>query len=134
MRIYIKDREGNPLTCAHPGDAGIDLAATEPTVILPGETGVVSVGAWVNDLEGLVGMVCSRSGLAARGVWVANAPGIVDSGFEGEIKVILYNSSREPFWVKVGDRVGQLVVVPFVQVPHALDGVRGEGGFGSTGS
>lgn len=130
-------------THAHPGDAGVDLRADIDAVahIAPRRTVAIPTGVkWDCDDPSVVGMVCSRSGLALRGLVVANAPGIVDSGYTGEIKVLLLNTSDRAVTVRRLDRIAQLVVMPIV--PPAgmfglVDGdesdVRGENGFGSSG-
>jgi len=83
-------------------------------------------------------MVCSRSGLASRGIFVANAPGIVDPDYTGEIKVILFNGSQEPHYVRQGDRIAQVLIIPFfepgfAEVDRFPPTERGERGFGSSG-
>lgn len=125
---------------AHPGDAGLDLFAAEPVTLPPGGRAGVPTGVAVAIPPGHAGLVVPRSGLAARhGVTVANAPGLIDAGYRGELIVLLVNLGDAPHAVEVGDRVGQLVVVPAAVEPAvevdelpASDG-RGEGGFGSTG-
>jgi len=124
---------------AHPGDAGIDLHAREMVRLAPGERAVVPTGIAVAIPDGHAGLVAPRSGLAARsGIGVVNAPGIVDAGYRGEIKVILINHGADPVEVARGGRIAQLLVVPvraaeFVEVDDLPGSVRGEGGFGSTG-
>lgn len=127
-------------TYAQPGDAGADLRASESATLLPGERRLVSTGVRVALPQGSVGMVTPRSGLAARcGLSIVNAPGIIDSGYRGEIKVCLINlDPHTPIEIQAGDRVAQLVIVPviaaeFVQVEELEETVRGEGGYGSTG-
>lgn len=126
---------------AHPGDAGLDLVAAEGCELAPGGRAAVPTGLAVAIPSGHAGLVVPRSGLALRhGVTVANAPGLIDAGYRGELQVILVNLGDAPHRVEAGDRVAQLVVVP-VALPAAVeveelppsDG-RGEGGFGSTGS
>ncbi|GAA4172149.1 dUTP diphosphatase [Gryllotalpicola koreensis] len=125
---------------AHPGDAGADLVSTEAVRIEPGRRVTVGTGVAVALPEGYAGFVVPRSGLAARhGITIVNAPGTVDAGYRGEIKVTLLNTdSSEPYDVAVGDRIAQLVLVPvaravFLPVDALPDSVRGTGGFGSTG-
>ena len=124
---------------AHDGDAGLDLHAAESVVIGPGERASVSTGVAVAIPEGHAGLVVPRSGLAARsGISLVNAPGLIDSGYRGELRVLLLNTDREqPFSVEPGDRIAQLVVVA-VASPEPVEAdldetVRGAGGFGSTG-
>ncbi|QCQ18103.1 dUTP diphosphatase [Microbacterium sp. RG1] len=125
---------------AHPGDAGADLIAAEGVRLGPGERALVGTGVRIALPEGYAAFVMPRSGLAAKhGVTVVNAPGTVDAGYRGEIKVALLNTDRtEAYEVSAGDRIAQLVVLPippvrFVPVDELPASVRGEGGFGSTG-
>lgn len=125
---------------AHPGDAGADLVATEAVRLEPGERSLIGTGVSIALPEGYAAFVVPRSGLAAKhGITVVNAPGTVDAGYRGEIKVTLLNTdSKEAYDVAVGDRIAQLIVMPVVQarfepVEALPDSVRGEGGFGSTG-
>jgi dUTP pyrophosphatase len=125
---------------AHPGDAGLDLCAVDGVELPPGGRAAVPTGVAVAIAPGWAGLVVPRSGLARRhGVTVANAPGLIDAGYRGEVQVLLVNLSDEPHLVAPGDRVAQLVLVPVAtcaaewtdELPSS-DG-RGEGGFGSTG-
>jgi dUTP pyrophosphatase len=125
---------------AKAGDAGLDLCSTVAFSLPPGERRAVPTGIAVAIPPGYAGFVQPRSGLAARqGIGVLNSPGLVDSGYRGEIKVVLVNlDPTEPLEVEPGDRIAQLVVlaVPDVEVKEvdSLPGSeRGEGGFGSTG-
>lgn len=125
---------------AHPGDAGADLIAAEGVRLGPGERALVGTGVRIALPEGYAAFVMPRSGLAAKhGVTVVNAPGTVDAGYRGEIKVALLNTDRgEAYEVSAGDRIAQLVVLPippvrFLPVEELPASVRGEGGFGSTG-
>jgi dUTP pyrophosphatase len=125
---------------AHPGDAGADLTSTDAVRLAPGERITVGTGVAVALPEGYAGFVVPRSGLAARhGITIVNAPGTVDAGYRGEIRVTLLNTdSSEPYDIAVGDRIAQLVLVPvaratFVPVDQLPESVRGTGGFGSTG-
>ncbi len=125
---------------AHPGDAGADLVAAESVRLAPGQRALVGTGVRIALPEGYVGFVVPRSGLAARhGITIVNAPGTVDAGYRGEIKVSLLNTDTEnAFDVNVGDRIAQLIVMPvprarFIPVEALPESVRGEGGFGSTG-
>jgi dUTP pyrophosphatase len=122
------------------GAAGMDLKASQMVVINPGQTGMVDTGWNIEIPKGHVGLVCSRSGLAAKqGVFVLNAPGIVDEDYRGEIKVILHNAGNTAFVVNVGDRIGQLVLMKLPEWEVMLTGelsasARGTNGFGSTGT
>jgi dUTP pyrophosphatase len=126
-------------TRAYEGDAGLDLAACERVELGPGERAVVSTGLAVAIPEGHAGFVLPRSGLAVRhGIGVVNAPGLIDAGYRGELKVVLLNTDRsETFVVEPGMRIAQLVVVP-VAVPEPTEvtelpgSERGEKGFGSS--
>ena len=126
---------------AHPGDAGTDLATAEPVHLEPGERRTVGTGVAIGLPPGAVGLLVPRSGLAARhGVTVVNAPGTVEAGYRGEIRVTLLNTDRErAFDAAVGDRIAQLIVlavpaVEFVPVSALPGSHRGTGGFGSTGT
>jgi dUTP pyrophosphatase len=123
-----------------PGDAGADLAAAEDVELAPGERAVVGTGIAIALPDGYAGFVHPRSGLAARhGLTMVNAPGTIDAGYRGEIKVILLNTDRSrPVLLRRGDRIAQLVVqrvenVTFREVPALPDSARGADGFGSTG-
>ncbi|MDQ1713328.1 MAG: dUTP pyrophosphatase [Frankiaceae bacterium] len=125
---------------AHPGDAGADLVTTVDVTIQPGERAVVGTGVAVALPEGYAAFVHPRSGLAAsRGLGIVNAPGTVDAGYRGEIKVILVNHDpREPVALNRGERIAQLVVqrverVAFREVGELPGSARGAGGHGSTG-
>nr|WP_274638333.1 dUTP diphosphatase [Microbacterium bovistercoris] len=125
---------------AHPGDAGADLVSTEALRLGPGERALVGTGVRIALPDGHVAFVVPRSGLATKhGITIVNAPGTVDAGYRGELKVTLLNTdAREPYDIAAGDRIAQLIVMPvsrarFVPVDTLPDSVRGEGGFGSTG-
>jgi dUTP pyrophosphatase len=124
---------------AYQGDAGLDLASVEEVVLEPGERRTVATGLAVAIPAGHAGFVQPRSGLAARhGITVVNSPGLIDSGYRGELKVVLLNTdASEPFHVRPGDRIAQLVVLalPAVAVVEAADlptSQRAERGFGSS--
>jgi dUTP pyrophosphatase len=127
------------LSAAHVGDGGADLVASEDHSIGPGERVVVGTGLSMAIPEGFAGFVLPRSGLATRsGITIANAPGLIDSGYRGELRVGLINHSDETFTVNVGDRIAQLVImavesVEYVEVETLDETSRGSGGFGSTG-
>ena len=133
--------EGVPLPVhAHPGDAGLDLHAAEDVVLKPGERASVRTGIAVAIPDGYAGFVVPRSGLAARhGIGVVNAPGLIDSGYRGEIRVLLINlDPNEPFELAKGERIAQLVIqhveeATLREVAELPESARGEGGFGSTG-
>ncbi|NUW11128.1 dUTP diphosphatase [Streptomyces sp. CAI-21] len=124
----------------NPGDAGADLCTTEPAVVAPGERAVLPTGIAIALPEGYAAFVHPRSGLAARcGLALVNAPGTIDAGYRGEIKVIVVNlDPREKVRFERFDRIAQLVVqqvetVRFHEVSELPGSVRAEGGFGSTG-
>lgn len=126
---------------SHAGDAGFDLRACEAMELGPGERASVGTGIAVAIPEGQAGLVLPRSGLAMRhGISVVNAPGLIDSGYRGEVRVLLLNTDRaESFSVGVGDRIAQLLIVrhegpELVEVKDLDETVRGEAGFGSTGT
>lgn len=125
---------------AHPGDAGADLVSTEAVTLAPGHRALISTGVRIALPDGYVGFVVPRSGLAAKhGITVVNAPGTVDAGYRGEIKVSLLNTDpAESYTIAPGDRIAQLIVMPvpavrFVPVDELPGSARGDGGFGSTG-
>jgi dUTP diphosphatase len=125
---------------AYDGDAGLDLHAAEAAELGPGERASVGTGIAVEIPEGHAGLVLPRSGLAAKhGISLVNAPGLIDAGYRGEIRVLLLNTDREvPFRIAPGDRIAQLLLVahaapPVVEVEELEDSERGEGGFGSSG-
>jgi len=125
---------------AHPGDAGADLTTTVDVHLAPGERAMVPTGLSMALPDGYVALVHPRSGLAARcGVSIVNAPGTVDAGYRGEVKVMLINlDPTEPVTLRRGDRIAQLVVqqverARFVEVERLPGSARGDGGYGSTG-
>lgn len=131
---------GQTPTHANPGDAGADLYAAETITLGPGERALIGTGTAIALPERTVGLVAPRSGLAAKhGITIVNAPGVIDSGYRGEVKVTLLNTdAREPYIVNAGDRIAQLLVLPipavkFVPVSALPEGERGDAGFGSTG-
>jgi dUTP pyrophosphatase len=140
LSIVRLDERAQLPTRAHPGDAGLDLYALEGAVLEPGERASVGTGIAVEIPSGQAGLVLPRSGLAARhGISVVNAPGLIDSGYRGELRVLLLNTDRDRrFELDAGARIAQLVLVRIesptpveVQVLESSD--RGPGGFGSTG-
>jgi dUTP pyrophosphatase len=142
VRVLLQrlDRELPLPAYAHPGDAGADLVAAEDVELAPGERAVVPTGTAIAVPDGYAAFVHARSGLAARhGVALVNAPGTIDAGYRGEVKVIVVNlDPRSPVVLRRGDRIAQLVVqrvehAQFVEVDVLPESVRAEGGFGSTG-
>jgi dUTP pyrophosphatase len=125
---------------AHEGDAGLDLYACEAAHIGPGERWSVGTGIAVEIPDGHAGYVLPRSGLAREhGITLVNAPGLIDSGYRGEVRVLLLNTDpAEGFRIEPGDRIAQLVVAPIVlaepvEAELLSDSARGGGGFGSSG-
>jgi dUTP pyrophosphatase len=127
-------------TRAHPDDAGLDLYACEAAHIGPGERWSVATGVGVEVPEGHAGLVLPRSGLAREhGIALVNAPGLIDAGYRGELRVLLLNTDpAETCRIEPGDRIAQLVVAPIalpvpVEVEALTESVRGRAGFGSSG-
>jgi dUTP diphosphatase len=125
---------------AYPGDAGLDLVACDRVVIAPGARAVVPTGLAVAIPAGHAGLVTPRSGLAVRhGLGMVNAPGLIDSGYRGELRVVLLNTDHEAtFTVEPGMRIAQLVIVPvpeltLTEVEELPESERGVAGFGSSG-
>jgi dUTP pyrophosphatase len=125
---------------AHPDDAGLDLHALEAATLAPGERASIPTGIAIEIEPGHAGLVLPRSGLAARhGISVVNAPGLIDSGYRGELRVLLLNNdSRASFEIEAGDRIAQLVLIAVaiaepVEVTQLSETPRGVGGFGSSG-
>ena len=122
------------------GDAGLDLYSSEPCRLEPGARASVGTGVAVQIPEGHAGLVLPRSGWAAKhGISLVNAPGLIDAGYRGEVRVLLLNTDRDDaFEISEGDRIAQLLVVSFasldpVEADSLAESERGEGGFGSTG-
>jgi dUTP pyrophosphatase len=139
---FVRVRPGGELPSAqHPGDAGLDLRAAEGVTVKPGERAMVPTGVAVAIPEGHAGLVLPRSGLASRqGLTLANAPGLIDAGYRGEVICAVVNlDPQEPVEVSAGDRIAQLVIVAVPEVSARLvdelpESSRGTGGFGSTGT
>jgi dUTP pyrophosphatase len=138
--VVQQDFELGLPTYAHPGDAGADLRSAEDFVLDPGERRLVGTGVSLAIPEGFAAFVHPRSGLAARhGISIVNAPGTVDAGYRGEVKVCLVNTDRTlPVTISRGDRIAQLVIQPVVRaefrpVTELPASARGAGGYGSTG-
>lgn len=140
LRLVRLDPRARLPTRAHPGDAGLDLYALEAAELAPGQRLSVGTGIAVEIPVGQAGLVLPRSGLAARhGISVVNAPGLIDAGYRGEIRVLLLNTDRtEPFSIEAGARIAQLVLVRVeLATPDEVEALeeseRGAGGFGSSG-
>jgi dUTP pyrophosphatase len=143
MRLPFKrlDADAKLPAYAHPGDAGLDLASAVDVEVGPGERALVPTGVAVAIPEGHAGLVLPRSGLASRhGLTLANAPGLIDAGYRGEVTCAVVNLDRQrPVRVAKGDRIAQLVIVavPTVRPEWSEElpaSERGEGGFGSSGA
>jgi dUTP pyrophosphatase len=141
LEVRLLRPGARPPARTRPGDAGFDLSAVEDFALAPGERRVVPTGVAIALPPGLAGLVVPRSGLAARhGISVVNGPGLVDPNYRGELRVILVNLGAERFEGQAGDRIAQLLLVPFVapavrvveELPPSPD-ERGENGFGSSG-
>jgi dUTP pyrophosphatase len=140
LRVQRLGPEATLPSRVHEGDAGLDLHAAESVAIGPGERASVRTGVAVEIPPGHAGLVLPRSGLAARhGIALVNAPGLIDAGYRGEIRVLLLNTDRHAsFEIEPGDRIAQLLLTPFVEsepveVDTLAPSTRGEGGFGSSG-
>ena len=137
--LFTLDDGATAPTRAHDTDAGLDLYSLQSATIPPGGRELVGTGVHVAIPPGYVGMICPRSGLAHKsGLTVLNAPGIIDAGYTGEIKVNLHNTGDEVCWVETGARIAQLVITPIpdahlVQVDTLEATERGDSGHGSTG-
>jgi dUTP pyrophosphatase len=140
LRIVRLDQRATVPVRAHPGDAGLDLYALDAAVLRPGERASIQTGIALEIPPGRAGLVLPRSGLAARhGIALVNAPGLIDSGYRGEVRVLLLNTDRTAsFEIAPGDRIAQLVLITVdVATPVEVDALsgseRGTGGFGSSG-
>ena len=140
LRVRLLGPEATLPSRAYPGDAGLDLHAAHAARLEPGARCEVGTALAVAIPEGHAGLVLPRSGLAARhGIALVNAPGLIDAGYRGEIRVLLLNTDREhPYEVRAGERIAQLLVVGFAALaPVAVDDLppsaRDERGFGSSG-
>lgn len=141
LRFQRIDPAAREPTRAHPGDAGLDLHSVESARIGPGQRVSIGTGIAVAIPEGLAGLVLPRSGNALNhGIALVNSPGLIDSGYRGEVRVLLLNTDRETeFRVEPGDRVAQLLLVPCAAVDlreeeRLEETSRGEAGFGSSGT
>lgn len=141
LSVRLLHPAATPPTRTRAGDAGYDLAAVDDFTLAPGARATVPTGVAIALPDGHAGLVVPRSGLAARhGISVVNGPGLIDPSYRGEVKVVLVNLGDERFTGRVGDRIAQLLIVPFAapavsvvdELPPSHDG-RGEDGFGSSG-
>ena len=141
LEVQLLHPDAQPPARTRPGDAGFDLRCVEAFALAPGERAVVPTGVAVALPEGVAGLVVPRSGLAARhGLSVVNGPGLIDPTYRGEIRVVLVNLGEERYEGEAGDRIAQLLLVPFFApatrvvetLPPSAD-ERGANGFGSSG-
>ena len=145
--VRIINKSNNPLpSYATPLSAGMDLRANVYCLLYPGQRTLIKTGLFIELPEGYEAQIRSRSGLAFKhgvtvlnspGIMVLNSPGTIDADYRGEIGIILYNSSTEPFEINIGDRIAQMVIpryerVNWEEVAELSSTERGEGGFGST--
>lgn len=141
MQLNIKDIHSNLPTPSRGSEeaAGFDLSACGDYDLLVEQPLAIRTGYVWEIPRGWCGLVCSRSGLAARhGVFVLNAPGVIDSDYRGEVMVIMFNTGRRPFRIEHGDRIAQMLITPVPEIELVLTDVlgstaRGVGGLGSTG-
>lgn len=139
VEVLLVAEPGFEPTRGNPGDAGFDLRSTDSLELPANGRALIGTGISIALPDGYVGLVHPRSGLAAKfGITVLNAPGTIDAGYRGEVKVTLLNTSDASFSIKRGDRIAQLVIQTF-ELPHFVSvetlpgSARGEAGFGSTG-
>lgn len=138
LRVMMEDGAGYVPEYAHEGDAGLDLRSTEDTLIPVGQSKLIRTGLHCEIPKGCVGLQFPRSGLGSKGITMRNAVGVIDSGYRGEVRCALWNTSDEPFHVKKGDRICQMVVMPYCpctleEAEELSDSERGTDGYGSTG-
>lgn len=139
--VEVLISSGSTPAYSHPGDAGADLCAAEDVVLAPGQRATIGTGVRIALPDGFAAFIVPRSGLAAsHGITIVNAPGTVDAGYRGEIRVTLLNTDMSvPYSVASGDRIAQMIVLPitraqFVRVESLPGSHRGSAGFGSTGT
>ena len=139
LQVKLLHPDARPPERTRPGDAGYDLRCVEPFALDPGERRLVPTGVAIALPPGTAGLVVPRSGLAIKhGISVVNGPGLVDPNYRGELRVILVNLGAERFEAQTGDRIAQLLIVPFVApdlqlVDELPESERGANGFGSSG-
>ena len=138
LRVMMDPDAGYVPEYAHAGDAGLDLRSTEDTLIPVGQSKLIRTGLHCEIPDGCVGLQFPRSGLGSKGITMRNAVGVIDSGYRGEVRCALWNTTESAFHVHRGDRICQMVVVPYMscdlEVADELsDSERGSDGHGSTG-
>jgi dUTP pyrophosphatase len=140
MKLELKVKKIDPeakIPCySHPGDAGMDLFSLVDEVIQPGEVKPIPTGIQMAIPEGYVGLIWDKSGISLRGVH--RLAGVVDAGYRGEVRVVMANLGKEPYAIKKGMKIAQMLVQPvetmaIVEAEELDETSRGEGGFGSTG-
>ena len=141
LDVQLLHADARPPERTRPGDAGLDLRCLEGFALAPGERATIGTGVAIALPDGVAGLVVPRSGLAAKhGISVVNGPGLIDPTYRGEVKVVLVNLGSERFFAEPGDRIAQLLLVPFLAAtPAVVDELppsgdeRGAAGFGSSG-
>lgn len=138
LRVMMDPDAGYVPAYAHEGDAGLDLRAVEDVTVPAAWTMMVRTGLRVEIPHGCVGLVFPRSGLGSKGITLKNAVGVVDSGYRGEVMAAVWNTTMEDFFIRKGDRICQMVVMPYCpctlqEVEELSDSERGTDGHGSTG-
>ena len=138
LKVCMTEDAGYVPEYAHEGDAGLDLRAVESYNIGPGMSAMVRTGLRVEIPAGCVGLEFPRSGLGTKGITLRNCVGVIDSGYRGEVLAALWNTTDKPFKVEKGDRVCQMVVMPYCpcnleEVEELSESERGTDGYGSTG-
>lgn len=140
LPFILSDKDAVDPERAHAGDAGLDLAATQDETLYIGDTVAIGTGLIFGIPFGYCGLIIPRSSMGKRGIIIPNSPGLIDSGYRGEVKVLLLNLSNRIYKVNKGDKIAQLVIVQHEritpqkveQLPPPMDN-RGVGGFGSSG-
>lgn len=138
LKVMMEPGSGYVPEYAHEGDAGLDLRSVEDTLIPSGHSKLIRTGLHCEIPDGCVGLQFPRSGLGSRGLTMRNAVGVIDSGYRGEVKCALWNTMPDSFHVRKGDRICQMVVMPYMpceieEVDSLSDSERGTDGYGSTG-
>ena len=138
LRVMMDPDAGYVPAYAHEGDAGLDLRAVEDVTVPAAWTSMVRTGLHVEIPHGCVGLVFPRSGLGSKGITLKNAVGVIDSGYRGEVMAAVWNTTMEDFVIRKGDRICQMVVMPYCpctlqEVEELSDSERGTDGHGSTG-
>ena len=138
LKVMMDPDAGYVPAYAHEGDAGLDLRSVEDVTIMVGKSKLVRTGLHVEIPDGCVGLQFPRSGLGSSGITMRNAVGVIDSGYRGEVRCALWNTTDVPVTINRGDRICQLVVMPYMpcdveEVDSLSESERGTDGYGSTG-